>query len=643
MSQPGEVDSRQGGLLRRGIATVCLSGTLEHKLVAAADAGFDGVEVFENDLIASPCSPTEVRIRCADLGLSVDLYQPFRDFDSVDAGKFARNLRRADRKFDVMLGLGTDTLLVCSSVSRDAVDDNDRNAEQLHTLADRAAARGLRIAYEALAWGRHVSTWDRSWEIARLADHPALGLCLDSFHILSRGSDPSGIADVPGHKLFFLQLADAPHLDMDVLQWSRHHRVFPGQGAFDLLAFLEHVMRAGYSGPLSLEVFNDVFRQADPGRTAVDAMRSLIYLEERLAAETPLLREQVQLAMPPPAPEVAGHAFTELAVDELSGPQVAAALSALGFTHTGQHRSKPVQLWQQGSARVLVNAAVAQSETPGVTAVSALAIQTADPPTSAARAAALLAPVLPRVRGVAEADLSAVAAPDGTQVFFARAGADWLFDFLPTGNFGGFGAGLTRVDHVALAQPFDHFDEAILFYRSVLGLESEATTEFAAPFGLVRSRAVTGPVHTVRIVLSVALLRRGGWAPGVPDPQHIAFNSDDLLATAQRLHAAGAPLVSISDNYYDDLDARLELDPALLAAMREHGILYDRDEHGEFLQLYTEVLGSRVFFEVVQRIGGYLGNGEANAPVRMAAHLHLRLTGESRGPNNPDQHSMRQQ
>lgn len=85
------------------------------------------------------------------------------------------------------------------------------------------------------------------------------------------------------------------------------------------------------------------------------------------------------------------------------------------------------------------------------------------------------------------------------------------------------------------------------------------------------------------------------------------------------------------DNYYDDLDARLALEPRLLARMRDHGVLYDRDAHGEFLQLCTEVLGSRIFFAVVQRIGGYAGNGEANAPVRMAAQRQVRVAGQASG------------
>ena len=108
-------------------------------------------------------------------------------------------------------------------------------------------------------------------------------MCLDSFHILSRGDDPAGIRDIPGEKIFFVQLADAPAMHLDVLQLSRHYRCFPGQGDFDLTGFMAHVLRAGYDGPLSLEVFNDVFRQADADRTATDALRSLIALEESLA------------------------------------------------------------------------------------------------------------------------------------------------------------------------------------------------------------------------------------------------------------------------------------------------------------------------------------------------------------------------
>jgi 4-hydroxyphenylpyruvate dioxygenase len=611
---------------RLGIATVCLSGTLEDKLAAAAAAGFAGVEIFENDLVAAASAPEEIRGRCADLGLSVDLYQPFRDFEAVPPAELAHNLRRAERKFELMQRLGADTVLVCSSVSPQALADDDLAAEQLHALAERAADRGIRVAYEALAWGRFVNTWQHSWRIVQTADHPALGLCLDSFHILSRTQDVAGIADVPGERLFFVQLADAPRLDMDVLQWSRHHRLFPGQGAFDLPAFLDQVLRTGYAGPLSLEVFNDVFRQADPNRTAVDAMRSLLDLQERHGRR---FRVNGQGTEPlPRAPRLAGHAFAELTVAAGTREPVTRTLTALGFARTGRHRSKPVHLWQQGTARVVVNEAACEA---AVAEIGAIAVESADPARSRTRAEALLAPVLPRRRGVAEADLSAVAAPDGTSVFFCRTGGDgsWLADFEPTGEVDP-GVGLTHIDHVTLAQPFDAFDEATLFYRSVLGLEPRDDSEYVAPYGVMRSRSVGDPDGRTRITLTGTLLRRGDWAPGVPDPQHVAFATRDIVAAARAMRVRGAPLLRIPDNYYDDLDARLAPPPDLLATMREHGILYDRDEAGEFFHVYTELVGSRVFFEVVQRVGGYRGYGAVSAPVRMAAHRRHRLAQEER-------------
>jgi 4-hydroxyphenylpyruvate dioxygenase len=596
--------------MRRSIATVCLSGTLDDKLTAAAAAGFDGIELFENDLLVSPMSPAEVRKRCADLGLSIDLYQPFRDLDSMADDRFAKNLDRAGRKFDVMAALGVDTVLVCSSVAADAVDDDDRVAAQLSALAGRAGERGMRIAYEALAWGRHVSTWDRSWRIVQRADHPALGLCLDSFHVLSREAEPDGIAGVTPGKIFFLQLADAPHLSMDVLQWSRHHRLFPGQGAFDLPRFVRLVLAAGYDGPLSLEVFNDVFRQSDPGRTAIDAMRSLIALEDHIGGRRL-----------PPAPELTGHAFTEFTVDGRSRPELRSALRGLGFAHTGQHRTKPVELWEQGAARIVLNSAVTH---PGPAAISAFAVTSTDPSRSLARAGALLAPAHPNVREPGEAELAAITAPDGTSVFVTRPGDDWRVDFLPTGAVPGPGAGLLDVDHLGLAQPFDHFDEAGLFYHSVLGLEHLATEEYAAPFGLMRSRAVANPSRAVRVALTVALLRRGDWAPAVADPQHVAFTTADIVATAAALTLPSLP---VPDNYYDDLIARFALDDGFVAGLARHGILYDRDPAGyELLHLYTPVLGGRVFFEIVERRPGYDRFGEPNAPVRMAAQRHRRLT-----------------
>jgi len=226
--------------MRTSVATVCLSGSLVEKLYACAAAGFDGVEIFEPDLVASESGPEEIRALAKRLGLSLDLYQPFRDFEGVTPELLADNLRRAEAKFALMQRLGIETILVCSNVASATIDSDQTSADQLRALGELAEIYGVRVAFEALAWGRFVDDYRRSWRIVERADHPQIGLCLDSFHILSRGHDPAGIEQIPGEKIFYLQLADAPALSMDVLSWSRHHRLFPGEGAWDLAAFVSH-------------------------------------------------------------------------------------------------------------------------------------------------------------------------------------------------------------------------------------------------------------------------------------------------------------------------------------------------------------------------------------------------------------------
>ena len=338
--------------MRTSIATVCLSGTLSEKLHAARAAGFDGVEIFEPDLVAAPESPEEIAALARRLGLSLDLYQPFRDAEGVTEEEFARVLHRARAKFELMQRLGIDTMLVCSNVATAVVDDDEVSAGQLRRLGDLAAEHGVRIAYEALAWGTYVDDYRRSWRIVELADHDAVGVCLDSFHILSRGHDPAAIEEIPGAKIFYLQLADAPDLTMDVLSWSRHHRLFPGEGACDLGAFVGHVLRAGYTGPLSLEVFNDVFRQTDVDRTARQARRSLTWLEDLVA------RQDTWTSLPaarrtPRGRSTAGFDFVEVRAEDTG--EVDVLLGQLGFTFRGRHRSKDARLWTEGPARVVCN------------------------------------------------------------------------------------------------------------------------------------------------------------------------------------------------------------------------------------------------------------------------------------------------
>ena len=203
--------------MKTSIATVSLSGGLGEKLEAIAAARFDAVEIFENDLVTFNGTPADVRRACATLGLGIVTLQPFRDFEGMPEGPRARVFARAERKFDVMEELGCDLLMICSNVSPDALGGIDRAAADLRELGERAARRGLRIAFEALAWGRHINDYRDSWETVRRADHPAVGLVLDTFHILARKTDLGAIRSIPRDRIFLVQVADAPVLQMDYL------------------------------------------------------------------------------------------------------------------------------------------------------------------------------------------------------------------------------------------------------------------------------------------------------------------------------------------------------------------------------------------------------------------------------------------
>jgi len=582
------------------VATVCLSGGLVEKLHACAAAGFDGVEIMDSDLVAAPESPEEIRALCARLGLRIDMFQPFRDLEGVADDVFADNLRRASAKFDLMERLGTDLMLLCSNVGT-ATDGSDETiVRQLRAVADLAAERGIRIAYEALAWGRHVDDYREAWRLVSLADRPNLGVCLDSFHILSRGHDPAGIEQIPGEKIFFLQLADAPALDMDVLSWSRHHRLFPGEGDFDLTGFLGHVLRAGYTGPLSLEVFNDTFRQTDVTRTAAHARRSLTWLADRTAAANGW--EGDRIGEPVPAD---GVDFVEVAGSDLHA--LDQLLGQLGFAFRGRHRSKPVRLWTAGAARIVLNEQL-RDERPRLSGVG---LTVADAEAAAARAASLGAEPVYRRTYRGEVELRAVASPDGTEFYWNDRDPEssWVREF----DGGSPDADLTGVvDHINVAYPWEEFDEAVLFMSSVVGLSAVSAADVPGPRGLVRSQVMTTPDDVVRLPMNLA-------PPTAPVPdRHVAVRVDDAVAVARAAHERGLRFLPVPANYYDDIAARFDIDEGLLTTLRELDLLYDRDEDGEFVHFYTPTIGG-VFLEIVERRGGYAGYGAPNTPVRLSA------------------------
>jgi 4-hydroxyphenylpyruvate dioxygenase len=622
--------------VRTSIATVSISGNLDAKLRAIATAGFDCVEIFENDLLTyDGGTARDVGNLIRELGLACSVFQPFRDFEGMPDNLRLRVFDRMERKFDIMQELQTDLVLVCSNVSPSALGDRNRIIDDFRELGDRAVARGLRIGYEALAWGRYVSDHRDAWSIVRDVAHPSIGLILDSFHSLARNVPIESLPDIDPKKIFLVQLADAPRLQMDYLSWSRHFRNLPGQGELPVTEYVAALVARGYDGLFSLEIFNDRFRASPATTTALDAIRSLRFLED-----------QVNRGLRPPRatkvpPRVAVHGveFVEFAANEEEVAPLGRMFSALGFQEAGRHRHKDVTRWRQNDINFVINSepdSFARSyDSVHGASVCAIGLKVNSVEAAMRRAQHLQIASFAQPVGPGEMSIPSIRAVGGSLIYFIEEGQQatvWANEFaaIPTTSTIK-GAGLQRVDCIAQTMQYEEMLSWLLYYVSLFDMTKSPQAEIADPVGLVQFQALAAPDQAWRVTLNgsaasetlSARFLHGFLGAGI---QHVSLATDDIFATAKRLRDLGLAMLPIPRNYYDDLEARFGLSRDLLGQLEEHHILYDREGDAEYFQLYSRAFAKRFFFEIVER-RGYSAYGLANAPIRLAAQSRYKPAG----------------
>lgn len=616
------------------IATVSLGGTLREKFEAISRAGFLGIEIFENDLLSFSGDAYGVRRMAEDFGLKIITVQPFRDFEGMPEPQRSRAFDRAEHKFDLMEKLGTDLFFVCSNVSPLSLGGINRAAADLYELGERAAKRGFRVGYEALAWGKHISDYRDAWEIVRRADHPAIGIVLDSFHILSLRLDLKAMRAIPGERIFLVQLADAPTLDMNVLSWSRHYRCFPGQGRLPIQDFMQALAATNYRGPLSLEIFNDYFRTAAPTQIANDGYRSLIHLVEGMDAETHKTFSFASKA--PPPVHYDGIEFIEFVANRDMVADLEKILTQLGFQNRGWHRSKKVNLWTQGAINLVLN-----SEHKGFaydylqahgTSICAMGLRVDHAQQAHDRALAYGCTSNEQAVGPGELIIPGVRTIQDSLVYFidryGDRGSIWNVDFrLLQEDVKTSEVGLLAIDHIGQIAPIEQMSSWALLYRAVFGFDAAPQFDIPDPSGLMQSQVIESADRHLRVTLNAAqgqstLAARFITQYAGSGIQHLAFSTCDIFATLQKLKLNGIPMLPIPSMYYDDLEARFGLDKTLMDQLRMHNVLYDQSAEGEFFQAYTQSLDNRIFFEIVER-RGYQDYGAANAPARIAAQAQI--------------------
>jgi 2-keto-myo-inositol isomerase len=274
-------------LRRFAIDTVTLAGPLEDKLAATRDAGFGGVEIWAKDLVSHPSGVTGAvaAIRASDL--RVTSFQLLKDYEGLDDHLHEYKIDMASSLMDLMEAVEAPLLVVASTTSPYAKGDMDKTAADLRELAELAEHRGIRVAFGAPAWARWINEYPAVWDAVRRADAPNLGVLINAFHLLARGTPLDSLDAIPGDKIFLVQLADYLGDLRDITETADHRRAFPNESAHrDVIAeMIRKIHRAGYRGDYVFEVFNDEYLHLAPASILARARKAAEWLVRQQNSE----------------------------------------------------------------------------------------------------------------------------------------------------------------------------------------------------------------------------------------------------------------------------------------------------------------------------------------------------------------------
>jgi len=175
--------------------------------------------------------------------------------------------------------------------------------------------------------------------------------------------------------------------------------------------------------------------------------------------------------------------------------------------------------------------------------------------------------------------------------------------------------GLRRIDHIVGNVEAGRMNEWAAWFEDKLDLETfihfdqgDISTRFSSLLSkVVRSRngRVRLPINEPAKGLKKSQIEEFldvHYGPGV---QHIALETDDILATIPAMRERGCDFIPTPHSYYQVIEQRAQGIAEPLAELERCDILLDRDENGYLLQLFTQPVGDRptLFYEIIQRRG----------------------------------------
>ncbi len=284
-----------------GMDTISLAGPLEAKLKAVREAGFTQIMLAARDIVGHPDGMEAAMAAVRASGLRVTGFQVLRDFEGLSGHLHEYKVDIAKAMLEMCHALDCRLLLICSSTSVHATDDKAALVADLRKLAMLAIPMNIRIAYEALSWGRVVNEFPQAWDLICEADMPNLGLGFDSFHMFATGTSLDELDLLDPNRIFLVQLADFMWTEIKSVEeriaTARHFRVFPGEGVHSeaLASLVSRLHQLGYRGDYSFEVFNDDYQQMPLPSVAQRAWRSAVWLGEDVLRRSVPLPNQMRL------------------------------------------------------------------------------------------------------------------------------------------------------------------------------------------------------------------------------------------------------------------------------------------------------------------------------------------------------------
>jgi sugar phosphate isomerase/epimerase len=285
----------QGNIDNFGMDTISLAGPLKAKLGAIKAAGFTQVMLQARDLVGHADGWRAAVQEVKDSGLRVTGFQVLRDFEGLSGHLHDYKVDIAKSMLEMCHALDCHVMLACSSTSTHATGESKKLVQDLRKLAMLAIPMDIKIAFEALSWGRTINEFPQAWDVISEADMPNLGLGFDSFHMFATKTPMEDLELLDPEKIFLVQLADFMWNEIKTVEerisTARTFRVFPGEGVHSeaLATLVRKLHQLGYRGDYSFEVFNDDYQQMPLDVVAERARKAALWLgEDVLRRSVPL-------------------------------------------------------------------------------------------------------------------------------------------------------------------------------------------------------------------------------------------------------------------------------------------------------------------------------------------------------------------